>query len=199
MLGATITISVGEIQSARTGIEEIKKAIAECDKTPSERLLQLGLKVKWEIGEAGVGGGWKAGDVKDETSLRLDSSSLSIDDILSLATRDHSAHLTRHYATPLIANRTPLIEPTLETTEARPLVVRVPIPAQKRDVCLKVSVSPFTGLLEIEDEGAKFSASGGDERGNRTRQATNVVNSGVSPLGEALRRLIMAVSTLDLA
>jgi mediator of RNA polymerase II transcription subunit 14 len=193
MLGATITISIGELQTAATGMEEIQKAIAECDNTPSERLLRLGLKVRWEIGEAGVGGGWKSGDVRDESSLQLDPSSLSIDDILSLATRDHAAHLTRHYATPLIANRTPLIEPTLETTDSRPLVVRVPIPAQKRNVGLKVSVSPFTGLLEIEDEGAKFSAAGGDERGNRTRLATNGVNTGMTPLGEALRRLVMAV------
>jgi mediator of RNA polymerase II transcription subunit 14 len=194
MLGAIITISIGELQTAATGMEEIQKAIAECDNTPSERLLRLGLKVRWEIGEAGVGAGWKAGDVRDETRLQLDPSSLSIYDILSLATRDHAAHLTRHYATPLIANRTPLIEPMLETTDSRPLIVRVPIPAQKRNIGLKVSVSPFTGLLEIEDEGAKFSAAGGDERGNRTRLATNGVNTGMTPLGEALRRLVMAVS-----
>jgi mediator of RNA polymerase II transcription subunit 14 len=198
MLGATITISIGELQTAATGMEEIQKAIAECDNTPSERLLRLGLKVRWEIGEAGAGGGWKTGDVRDESSLQLDPSSLSIDDVLSLATRDHAAHLTRHYATPLIANRTPLIEPTLETADSRPLVVRVPIPAQKRNIGLKVSVSPFTGLLEIEDEGAKFSASGGDERGNRTRLATNGVNTGMTPLGEALRRLVMAVSRLSI-
>jgi len=197
MLGATITISIAELSSARTGIEEIQKAIAECDIIPSERLLRLGLKVKWEIGEAGIGGGWKAGDVRDETTLRLDPSSLSIDDILSLATRDHAAHLTRHHAAPLIANRTPLIEPTLEATESRPLVVRIPIPSQKRPVGLKVSVSPYTGLLEIEDEGAKFSAgSGGDERGNRTRQATHGVNAGLTQLGEALRRLVIAVSKI---
>lgn len=198
MLGATITISIGELQTAATGMDEIQKAIAECDNTPSERLLRLGLKVKWEIGEAGVGGGWKAGEIRDESSLQLDPASLSIDDILSPATRDHAAHLTRHYATPLIANRTPLIEPTLETTDSRPLVVRVPIPAQKRNVGLKVSVSPFTGLLEIEDEGAKFSASGSDERGNRTRLATNGVTTGMTPLGEALRRLVMAVSRISI-
>jgi mediator of RNA polymerase II transcription subunit 14 len=194
MLGATITISIGELQRARTGLEETQAAIAECDHAPSERLLRLGLKVKWEIGEAGVGGGWKVGDVRDETSLRLDPTSLSIDDILTLATREHAAHLTRHYAAPLIANRTPLIEPTLETTDSRPLVVRVPIPAQKRDVGLKVSVSPFTGLLEFEDEGAKFAAGpGGDERGNRTKMATTTVNAASAQLGEALRRLVMAV------
>jgi mediator of RNA polymerase II transcription subunit 14 len=38
---------------------------------PSERELRLGLNVKWEIGEAGAGGGLKAGEVMDSTALRL--------------------------------------------------------------------------------------------------------------------------------
>jgi mediator of RNA polymerase II transcription subunit 14 len=196
MLGATITISLGELSTPRTGVEELQQAIAECDNAPSERLLRLALRVRWEVGEAGVGGGWKAGEIRDETSLQLEPSSLSVEDILSLATHDHAAHLTRHYAGPLIANRTPLIEPTLETTDSRPLVLRIPIPSQKRPVALKVSVSPFSGLLEIEDEGAKFSAGfGGEERGVRTRLTTQSVNSGATPLSEALRRLVMAVSS----
>jgi mediator of RNA polymerase II transcription subunit 14 len=197
MLGATLTVAIGEMEDVRTGAEEIRQAIAECDSIPSERLLRLELKVKWEIGEAGAGGGWKAGEIRDEASLRLDPTSLSIDDILSPATRDHAAHLTRHYAAPLIANRNPLIEPTLTTTGSRPLVIHVPVPCQKRKVGLNVSVSPTTGLLEIEDEGAKFSVvTGGEERGSRTRQATLVVNSSPAHLGDALKKLVIAVSSL---
>lgn len=195
MSGATLSVTIGEVESTRTGTEDVRQAIAECDSIPSERSLRLGLKVKWEIGEAGAGGGWKAGDVRDEARLGLDPTSLSVDDILTPATRDHAAHLTRHYAAPLIANRTILIDPTLNSTDSRPLLIHVPVPCQKRKVGMNVSVSPTTGLLEIEDEGAKFSvATGGDERGSRTRQATIGVNASPAHLGDALKKLVIAVS-----
>jgi mediator of RNA polymerase II transcription subunit 14 len=194
MLGGTVTISIGEADKTKTGEDELRQAISECDNVPSERVIPLGLKVKWEIGEAGVGGGWKAGDSKDTSAINIDQAAISVEDILLPITRDHAAHLTRHHATPLINNRTPLIEPELVTTDTRPLVVRIPIPSQKRDIALKVSVSPITGILDIEDEGAKFSASsGGDERAIRTRQATHGVNTGTAQLGDALRRLVIAV------
>lgn len=195
MVGATLTITIGEAEEAQGEVDLVKKAISECDAIASERVLMLGLKVTWEIGEAGVGGGWKTGDNMDVADLRLDPSALSIEDVLLPATRAHAAHLIKIHAAPLIANSTRLISPTLESKPSRPITLYVPVPARRRKMDLSVSVSHITGRIQIEDEGARFSAgSGGDERANRTRQATFGVNAGSTPLGEALRRLVMAVS-----
>jgi hypothetical protein len=195
MVGATITISIGEEEDAQAEADLVQKAISECDAVASERVLTLGLRVKWENGEAGIGGGWKAGDSMDITDLRLDPTALSIEDVLLPATRSHAAHLVQIHAAPLIANSTRLMSPTLESKPMRPITLYVRVPARRRQMDLSVSVSHITGRIEIEDEGAKFSAgSGGDERTNRTRQATYGVNAGSTLLGEALRRLVIAVS-----
>lgn len=55
----------------------MRRAIAACDEEVSERVLRLGLKVRWEIGEAGAGGGWKAGEVMDTSSFQLVSARIS--------------------------------------------------------------------------------------------------------------------------
>jgi mediator of RNA polymerase II transcription subunit 14 len=195
MHGGTITISIAEAENGQDEVDSLMKAISECETTPSERVLTLGLRTKWEIGEAGIGGGWKAGDDMDVTDLRLDSSALSIEDVLLPATRTHAAHLLQFHAAPLIANSNRLISPVLESKKSRPIALYVPVPARRRNMDLSVSVSHHSGRIEIEDEGAKLSAgSGGDERANRTRQATFGVHAGATQLGEALRRLVMAVS-----
>jgi hypothetical protein len=36
---------------------------------PRERVLSLGLVIKWEVGEIGVGGGLKSGDVMNSSEL----------------------------------------------------------------------------------------------------------------------------------
>lgn len=190
-----MTISIGEAENGQNEVDNVKKAISECEAVPSERVLSLGLRVKWEIGEAGVGGGWKAGDSMDVTDLQPDASALSIEDILFPATRSHAAHLIQIHAAPLIAQSNRLISPVLESKDSKGIALYVPVPARRRKMDLSVSVSQYTGRIEIEDQGAKFSAgSGGDERANRTRQATFGVNAGSTQLGEALRRLVIAVS-----
>lgn len=95
---------------------------------------------------------------------------------------------------PLMSLATPLIFPTLHESDSRPLALYVSIPSRQRRADLIVWVSHHTGLLEIEDEGARLSiGAGGDERANRTRLATNGVNTGMAKLGDALKRLIIAV------
>jgi hypothetical protein len=96
-----------------------------------------------------------------------------------------------------MALATPLISPFLQESEARPLALHISIPSRQRRTQILVWVSPVTGLLEIEDEGARLGAgSGGEERVNRARLATNGVNTGMTKLGEALKRLIIAVRRL---
>lgn len=99
---------------------------------------------------------------------------------------------------PQMALATPLISPSLQESETRPLALHISIPSRQRRTQILVWVSPVTGLLEIEDEGARLGiGSGGEERSNRARLATNGVNSGLAKLGEALKRLIIAVSLPD--
>lgn len=110
------------------------------------------------------------------------------------ATRAHAAHLTRHHTAQLMSFSTPMIKCSLQESETRPLALHVSLPARQRRNDLIVWVPPHTGLLDIEDEGAKLSTgSGSEERANRTRLATNGVNTGMAKLGDALKRLIIAV------
>lgn len=69
--GAKLTVSLGELETSEDEADILRRAISACEAHAVERVLRLGLKIKWEIDEGGVGGGWKAGDAMDITSLRL--------------------------------------------------------------------------------------------------------------------------------
>lgn len=69
--GATLTISLAELNDPEDEADILRREISACDGPITERVLRLGLKVQWEIGEGGQGGGWKAGEKMDTSSLRL--------------------------------------------------------------------------------------------------------------------------------
>lgn len=69
--GAKLTVSLGELEDPEDEADILRREIAACGDQAIERVLRLGLKVKWEIDEGGVGGGWKAGESMDTSSLRL--------------------------------------------------------------------------------------------------------------------------------
>lgn len=69
--GAKLTVSLGELETPEDEADILRKEISGCGDQAMERVLRLGLKVKWEIDEGGVGGGWKAGESMDTSSLRL--------------------------------------------------------------------------------------------------------------------------------
>lgn len=171
------------------------------------------------MGDAGLCAGLKLGDALDSSDLQEVSSlsstcrtalmgqslaHLDIEDVLLSATRYHASLLTRQQtasimATPpsLIAGRMPpmLVESDISTS-ARPLSLRIPLPSRLRDSNLIVGVSSITGLIEIEDDGARLTggANGLDDRTLRARMTTNNVNEGKSRLLEDISRLIAAVS-----
>lgn len=51
--------------------EDLFREITSSGRCPRERVVKLELAVRWEIGEAGVGAGLKAGDSMDSSLLRL--------------------------------------------------------------------------------------------------------------------------------
>lgn len=75
--GATLTVSLGESDEVEDEEATLRREVADCEGATSERVLRLCLRVKWEIGEGGVGGGWRTGEVMDTSSLRLVSARAS--------------------------------------------------------------------------------------------------------------------------
>jgi mediator of RNA polymerase II transcription subunit 14 len=184
---------------------------------PAERVLRLGLGVKWEIGEAGGGGGLKAGDVMNSTSLHIvshplspvclgleliiqDPNGLNIEDIVITATRTHAVHLTQTLAAPLLASSRiallPKSPPSLVGSESidRPISLHMPLPSRTKSASLVVGISARTGLVEMEDEGAKEGV-GSEERRVRVRMVLAGVNEGRTRIMEEIGRLMVAVST----
>jgi mediator of RNA polymerase II transcription subunit 14 len=129
---------------------------------------------------------------------------LDIESILSLATRAHAALLTRQQTAAALTASRSLISgqapPTLvENTDAsstRPLALHIPLPSKQRTANLIVSVSSLTGLLEVEDDGAKYlvEQNGTDDRAQRARMTTSSVNEGRTRLLDDVGRLMAAVS-----
>jgi mediator of RNA polymerase II transcription subunit 14 len=71
LVGGILSVTLGEDLSPADHKTGLLAEIRDVGMVPSERELRLGLNVKWEIGEAGAGGGLKAGEVMDSTALRL--------------------------------------------------------------------------------------------------------------------------------
>jgi mediator of RNA polymerase II transcription subunit 14 len=71
LVGGILSVTLGEDSSPADQKTGLLAEIRDVGMVPSERALRLGLNVKWEIGEAGAGGGLKVGEVMDSTALRL--------------------------------------------------------------------------------------------------------------------------------
>ncbi|RSH89438.1 mediator complex subunit [Saitozyma podzolica] len=198
LVGGILSVTLGEDLSPADHKTGLLAEIRDVGMVPSERELRLGLNVKWEIGEAGAGGGLKAGEVMDSTALRLDPNGLSIDDMITASTRIHAAHLTRSLAAPLLASPRiaifPSSPPSLVESDssARPVTLQVPLPSRTKSVSLLVGVSARAGLIEIEDEGAREGAAS-EERRMRVRMTMASVNEGRTRIADDVGRLMIAI------
>ena len=70
MFGGSLAISVAETGKTSM-VDDLMRDVTAAGRSPSERVLPLCLDVKWEIGEAGAGGGLKTGDKMDASSLQV--------------------------------------------------------------------------------------------------------------------------------
>ncbi|WWD22838.1 hypothetical protein CI109_107332 [Kwoniella shandongensis] len=199
MVGGILSISLDETSAVQNEVETLLGGLSSGGMKPSERVLNLNLGVKWEIGEIGVGGGLKVGDLMDGSFVKIDPNSLSIEDLLSTATRAHAAHLTRTHTASLLASprviQTLLNQPTLresdDLTLSLPLTLQIPLPSRNRLWSLHIGVSSHNGSIEIEDDGAI----GNEARANRVKLATTSVNEGKSRLVDDVGRLTIAIIT----
>lgn len=71
LVGGTITFSLAESAAPMNEAERVFREVAACGVEPVDRTVRLELGIKWEVGEAGAGGGLKAGEVMDASSLRI--------------------------------------------------------------------------------------------------------------------------------
>lgn len=69
MVGGTITVSLTELPAVATRSQAALSFLTSADADSSDRVVQLGLEGELEVGELGVGGGWKAGDVQSVAGL----------------------------------------------------------------------------------------------------------------------------------
>ncbi|ORX34998.1 hypothetical protein BD324DRAFT_603832 [Kockovaella imperatae] len=201
IFGGTLSIAVAETGKPSM-LNDLFCGIQTGGVIPSERVLNLRLDVKWEIGEAGSAGTLKAGEVMDSSSLRIDSSNLSLEDALNTAARAHATHLLQAYTSSLDISRLtllPLKPPNLITHPAsqglndEPIDhYAIPLPSKQGDSALKITVSPFNGYIEIADE------TGNEGRTLRARMATISVNESKLRMTDDLVRLITAIITENL-
>ncbi|WVQ93944.1 hypothetical protein IAU59_001022 [Kwoniella sp. CBS 9459] len=197
MFGGILNISLAEANAAVNETDGLFGDVSAGGLVPNERILKLQLGVKWEIGEIGVGGGLKVGDVMDGGLLRIDPGAIDLEDVLVTSTRAHAAHLTRAHTSTLLSSprfiQTLLNQPTLREAEdlssTLPLVLHIPLPSHQRVSTLTVGVSSLNGLLEIEDDGS----SGNEGRGAQVRTAAASVNSGKTRLVDEIGRLTIAI------
>ncbi|WVF66324.1 hypothetical protein IAT40_001064 [Kwoniella sp. CBS 6097] len=197
MVGGILNINLAEQTAATTETDNLLESISAGGSVANERILRLRLSVKWEIGEIGVGGGLKVGDVMDGGLLRIDSGAISLEDVLLMSTRAHAAHLTRAHTSTLLSSprfiQTLLNQPTLQEAEdsssTLPLTLHIPLPSHQRVTTLTVGVSSLNGLLEIEDDGS----SGNEARATQVRTAAASVNSGKTRLVDEIGRLTIAI------
>ena len=126
-----------------------------------------------------------------------DSASLSLESILSTAAQAHASHLLRVHTASLDISRLTLfplnppslLEPTSKDASGdSQAFFRIPLPSKHRATSLNISVSPYTGRLEIEDE------AGNEGRAMRARMATVSLNESKARFTDDLVRLITAVS-----
>ncbi|KAK8844610.1 hypothetical protein IAR55_006457 [Kwoniella newhampshirensis] len=199
MFGGVVSISLTETSALQSEADTLLGGLSSGGLTPSERVLNLDLGVNWEIGEVGVGGGLKLGDVMDQGLLRVDPDSLSLEDILSTSTKAHAAHLTRVHTAALLSSprfvQTLLNQPDLRESDDPmsylPLTLQIPLPSRHRLSSLLIGVSSQNGSIEIEDDGAVGNAA----RAARVKVVMASVNEGKSRLVDDVGRLTIAVIT----
>lgn len=184
--------------------ERVLREISDCGEVPSERTLRLHLEAKWEVGEAGVGGGMKAGDAMDPSTLKIDPASLSVRDIMTTATRTHASYLARVTTLPLLGNAKLTLDPENpprmheSQSDARPVQLIVPLPIKNGTAHFVISVAPMTGLIDIEDSAARDSGQVTENiRTLRAKLATDSVNEQKTRLADDLWRLISAAIMED--
>ncbi|ODO09076.1 hypothetical protein I350_02675 [Cryptococcus amylolentus CBS 6273] len=195
IFGGSLLISISESNTLKSPLEDLLNDISLCEAKSCERSLKLELAIKWIVEEGGAGGGMNAGDVMDNLQLQLNPESLTVEDLLSVATRTHAAHLTRAYTVPLyssarlIVAAPPFFDSSTDSTE-RPLTFLIPLPSRQTQSRsnLGIGVSSFTGLLEIVDEGAGLDGA----RKDRARTSSNNVNDNKSSLSDEVWRLSVA-------
>jgi hypothetical protein len=71
MVGGTITISLNELKTSSDVTAAFMRGVATPGIRGNARALNLGLDVKWEIGEFGVSGGWKHKDLQTCEGMEL--------------------------------------------------------------------------------------------------------------------------------
>lgn len=77
MVGGIISISVEERKDEPDNGEDVLEGVRMAGLRSSERCLRLGLKIRWEVGEAGAGKRIKVGEEMNTSSLALVSPSAS--------------------------------------------------------------------------------------------------------------------------
>ncbi|BEI89208.1 uncharacterized protein CcaverHIS019_0205700 [Cutaneotrichosporon cavernicola] len=203
MVGGTITIALAEAATPMSEAERVLREVAVCGVEPVDRTVRFELGIKWEVGEAGAGGGLRAGEAMDASGLRIDPSSLSMKGIVTTATRAHAAHLSRVNTALLLTNERLILDPhnpprmeESESSSTRPVCLIVPLPSRGQ---LSVSVSSISGLLEIEDSIARDN--GQVMENNRTlraKLATNSSNEQKTRLADDVYRLVSAIIVEDI-
>ncbi|EIW73135.1 hypothetical protein TREMEDRAFT_37169 [Tremella mesenterica DSM 1558] len=196
-VGGVITIGLDESPpSVDEKVMSMLGSFRTIGMNAKERVLNLRLSIKWEIGEAGTGGPLRLGDRMNTSSIIPDPANLDVEDIIGEITRRHASAKSRHIVTPILAiprvaslTPPPVIHENPDTTSARPLVLQVPIPSQQRH-SISIGVSSITGMVEVQDSGAKR----GDARSARVNEVTVGANNGKGKLGPDLIRLIIALA-----
>jgi hypothetical protein len=70
LIGGVLTLSLQELAEVEDVGTSMLRTLVLGDTTTAERIVPLGLIVKWEVGEAGVCSGLKVGDVMDTSQLQ---------------------------------------------------------------------------------------------------------------------------------
>ncbi|EKD02252.1 hypothetical protein A1Q2_03399 [Trichosporon asahii var. asahii CBS 8904] len=199
IVGGIITFAITESKTPINDAERLLREVSAGTDVPADRPVGLELSVKWTVGDAGTGGGLKAGNQMDGSLLRIDSVGLSMKEILGTATRAHASFIARSTFSPLLANPRlaldPLNLPKLIESEsaARPVQFIIPLPPAQGAAHFTVSVSATTGLIEIEDSMKDSGQVLENKRLLQTKLATASVNDQKTRLADDLHRLITAV------
>ncbi|TXT06056.1 hypothetical protein VHUM_03529 [Vanrija humicola] len=203
-VGGTLIFSLTESSTPVSEAEKILRETAACGVRPTERAVNLEIKVQWEVGEAGAGGSLTAGDSMDTSALSINPSNLSMKDILTTATRTHAKLLSEVTTAPLLGLQRLTLNPqnppriVESDSPTRPLALVVPLSEQHGNAHFTVSVSATTGLIEIEDTSTKDNGQVlENNRSLRAKLATASVNDHKTRLADDLHRLLSAVIMED--
>ncbi|KAL1409660.1 mediator complex subunit [Vanrija albida] len=204
LVGGTLTFSLAESSTPISEADKILRETAACGVQPTERAVNLEIRVQWEVGEAGVGGSLTAGEAMDPSILSINPGNLSMKEILTTATRSHARHLSEATITPLLGvhrlTLNPQNPPRIVESDSptRPLALVVPLSEQHGNAHFTVAVSATTGLIEIEDTSTKDNGQVlENNRSLRAKLATASVNDQKTRLADDLHRLLSAVIMED--